>query len=149
MSLIEIPGINNLRVFGKNRYRGGEPTPVGWVWLKEQAHVDRVIKLNDNSEGSDAPASALGMEVIYLPISPFEQLIFRPKYDDVVKAVDAIREGTFVHCKNGWDRSGLIVGCYRVWKENWAKDDAWAEMLLHGFHPELLGLTLFWEFAVH
>ena len=149
MALIEIPDINNFRVFGDREYRGGQPkTPVAWTWLKEQARVTRVIKLNEDSEGSDADGKALGLEIVYLPINLADQIIFHPNYDDVVKAVDLIVPGTLVHCGRGQDRSGLIVGCYRVWKQGWKKEDAYAEMLLHGFHPELLGLMLFWEWAV-
>ena len=64
------------------------------------------------------------------------------------QAVDAIKPGTFIHCTHGHDRTGLVVGCYRVLKQGWTKNDAYAEMLQHGFHPELLGLYLFWDWAI-
>lgn len=49
-----------------------------------------------------------------------------------------------IHCKHGQDRTGLIIGELRISK-GWDKEDAWNEMLDKGFHPILLGLTLyFW-----
>lgn len=147
--MIEINnGIPNFHVVSGRMYRGGQPTDAGWRWLNEQAHVTRVIKLNEESEGSDDAARALGMEVIYLPINLSEQLVFRPRYEDVKAAVDAMQDYSIVHCTHGEDRTGLVVACHRVWKENWPKSLAEAEMKQRGFHAGLLGLELFWEWVV-
>ena len=141
-------GVPNFAVVAEGVLRGGQPTQPGWDWLKSSAKAQRVVKLNTCAEAGDTYAQSLGMELVYKPINLAEQIVFRPDYDDVVAAVDAMQPGTYVHCENGWDRTGLIVGCYRVWKCGWTKDVAYAEMLEHGFHPELLGLYLFWKWAV-
>lgn len=52
---------------------------------------------------------------------------------------------TYVHCERGQDRTGLIVGVYRVKVEHWTKADAYQEMLKHGFHPILRGLCWSWQ----
>jgi tyrosine-protein phosphatase SIW14 len=140
-------GIDRLSLVVTDVMRGGQPTDAGWNWLKNNGFT-RVVKLNTDGEASDVAAEASGMEVIYQPIPLAEQLIFRPSYANVITAVDAIQPHTFIHCEHGEDRTGLIVGCYRVLKQGWKKSDAWAEMIQHGFHPELLGLTLFWEWAI-
>ena len=145
--MINIPGIPNFLVVAPNIFRGGQPTDDGWAFLRK-AGVTRVIKLNLESEGSEDGARKLGMEIIYKPIDLDEQLLFRPKYDDVSVAAHAMVPRTFIHCTHGEDRTGLVVACYRVWVEGWEKKVAEAEMKQHGFHPELLGLELFWEWAI-
>lgn len=128
--------------------RGGQPADdTAWNRLKSSG-ITRIIKLNLESEGSEIGAVKAGLSPLYCPIDLADQIIFRPKYETVMDAVNAIQPGTFIHCEHGQDRTGLVVGCYRVLKQGWTKDDAWAEMMQHGFHPELLGLTLFWEWAI-
>lgn len=140
-------GIAHLATVEGTILRGGQPTDAGWNWLKSQG-IKRVIKLNLEGESTDVAATALGFESVYCPIDLDQQLVFRPRYETVMKAVDAIVPGTFIHCEHGQDRTGLIVGCYRVLKEGWQKEVAWAEMKQNGFHTALLGLTLFWEWAI-
>jgi protein tyrosine/serine phosphatase len=143
-----ILGVPNFREVEYGLYRGGQPDDQGWNGLKALA-VKRVVKLNTEQEGSDVAATALGMEVCYWPIQLMEQLVYLPDKYAVYQAVNAIViPGTFVHCEHGQDRTGLIVGCYRVWSEGWAKDSAFNEMLECGFHKGLLGLDLFWDWRV-
>lgn len=127
--------------------RGGQPTAEGWDWLEKNG-IKRVIKLNLESENSEHPAEGRGFELLSFPINFADQIIFRPDYNTVIEAVEAIQPNTFIHCTHGEDRTGLVVGAYRVLKQEWAKDTAWSEMLQHNFHPELMGLTLFWDWAV-
>lgn len=147
MNISEDIGIPNLAQVEGTILRGGQPTADGFNWLKANG-ITRIVKLNLEAEGSDDQAVALGIEVVYCPIDLDQQLVFRPKLETVNKAVDAIQPGTFIHCRHGEDRTGLIVGCYRVDKQGWNKDAALAEMKQRGFHPELLGLSLFWEWGV-
>lgn len=128
-------------------YRGGQPTDAGWNYLHEIG-ITQVIKLNLEGEGSDVAAEALGMKLTYMPIDLDDQLIFRPREWMVETAVAAIKPGTFVHCEHGQDRTGLVIGCYRVWVQGWTKADAWREMRALGFHEALLGLSLFWAWYV-
>jgi tyrosine-protein phosphatase SIW14 len=146
---IQIPNstTENVRLVKPGVYRGGQPDDAGWNWLKARG-VTRVVKLNLESEGSDVAATALGMQPFYHPIPIVEQLVFRPKYDEVKAAVAAIQPNTYIHCTHGEDRTGLVVACYRVWEDAWPKDAAEEEMEDCGFHWELLGLELFWEWAV-
>ena|SRR6266576_2442637 len=130
-------------------YRGGQPkSPVGWAYL-QSIGVSNVVKLNLESEASDSDARALGMTVSHFPINTLHQMVLKPDRQTVSNAVAAIRPGTYVHCEHGQDRTGLIVGCKRVWQDGWAKTNAWNEMIADGFHPALHGLTEFWKDDVH
>jgi hypothetical protein len=126
-------------------YRGGQPqSQVGWAYLQSLG-VSNVVKLNLESEASDDDARALGMTLNYFPIDALHQRQLKPDRQAVSNAVAAIKPGTYVHCKHGWDRTGLIVGCKRVWRDGWAKTNAWNEMLANGFDSTLHGLTDFWQ----
>ena len=135
--------IPNFATVDTNIYRGGQPDAQGWEYLEELG-VTRVAKLNMDSEAKDET----NLEILKAGIPLDEQLIFMPDKQVVQTAVDFIIPGTFIHCEHGQDRTGLIIGCYRVWTQGWDKEKAWQEMLDRGFHEALLGLTLFWKWAV-
>ena len=89
------------------------------------------------------------MTVNHFPIDKSHQWLLRPNRQTVSNAVAAIRPGTYIHCEHGQDRTGLIVGCRRVWLDGWTKTNAWNEMIAAGFHPALHGLASFWKNDVH
>jgi hypothetical protein len=157
-------GIPNLFVVEQDNLeqvilRGGTPTDDGWVWLKSQGITD-VIKLNTKSESTDAKALQLGMVIHNFPIPWWRQVLLWPSQSDLVSAVALMKLNSFVHCgsdartasadaaedntQGGEDRTGLVVGCFRL-SQGWTKADAYAEMLAHGFHPALQGLVGRWN----
>lgn len=144
-----------------NIYRGAQPvTREDWQHLLDLG-VRHVIKLNTESEGSDAMAMELGMDVTECPISLTQQILTEPDLQRLRAAVDFMQPDTFIHCgsvartqhailiseqkgSGGEDRTGLCVGYYRVLKNGWTKHTAYSEMSGHGFHPILLGLLKAW-----
>ena len=141
--MIITSGIPNLFAVEQDILRGGQPSADGWSYLKSQGITD-VVKLNEESEASDVIAISMGMVVHYFPIPWWRQMIWRPKQSDLVAAVALIKPHTYVHCEHGEDRTGLVVGCFRL-SQGWTKADAYAEMLAHGFHPVLQGLQGRWN----
>jgi len=135
-------GIPNLRLVEPSVYRGGQPDTAGWQWLRE-AGVSNVVKLNTQDEGSDKPAVVLGMRLSYFPVDTLQQLISGPDPTAMSNAVARIGPGTYVHCLHGQDRTGLVIGLYRL-QEGTNAAEAWQEMTNCGFHPALLGLTHYW-----
>jgi hypothetical protein len=94
-------------------------------------------------------ARSIGLIVYHLSVQPVDlgDILKRP---DPGKLAEAIRllehaDGVLIHCKNGWDRTGLLVGMYRVIYDGWTTDKAYEEMRRLGFHPELRGLREAWE----
>lgn len=142
-------GIPNLATVDTGVYRGGQPVrQEGWVYLHDFLKVSNVVKLNLEREASDNAARALGMRVIYLPITTMQQLESGPKVSTVGKAVSwMLQPGTFVHCSHGRDRTGEIVGVYRVWVDHWPKERAYREMKEMGFRP-MPGLYYFWLYQI-
>lgn len=130
-------------------FRSAQPTtPEAWAYIKSRG-VRTIVKLNDDSEGSDAGAEALGLEVVRVSIPPKGDLVGvfeRPDPSKLVVAIAALERGeVLVHCTHGQDRTGLVVGLYRVLHDHRKKSEAYREMRAHGFHPELLGLLDTWE----
>lgn len=136
-------GIPNLFAVEQNILRGGQPSSAGWDYLKAQGIVT-VIKLNTEEEGSDNYAASIGLAVHKFPIPWWRQVIWRPAQADLVAAVKLMRPNSYTHCEHGCDRTGLIVGCFRL-SQGWTKEDAYAEMLAHYFHPVLQGLQGRWN----
>ena len=51
----------------------------------------------------------------------------------------------YVHCFHGQDRTGMVVGMFRVLHDHYAKKEAYAERRRNGFHPLLRGLFKMWK----
>lgn len=133
----------NLREVEPGVYRGGQPTAAGWTWLA--AHGVRVsVKLNYEPEG--APPG-IRVVVASMPPETLRDMEARPKDATVKLALDTMLAGggIYVHCDHGQDRTGLLVGLYRVAHDHWTRSAAWREMLRDGYHVELLGLDDVWE----
>ncbi len=145
-----VHGVPNLHQIGPGVWRSGQPrTPEAWAYL-QSIGIKRVVKLNFRDEGSDEEATRLGIQVFYLPIQPHGDLasVFElPDADYIQQAllVMSYENGVLVHCTHGEDRTGLVVGLYRVNIQNLNRSDAWLEMIKNHFHPELVGLMRFWE----
>lgn len=149
-------GVPNLVKVDSGLWRSGQPTTAQqWQTLKSLG-ITRVVKLNFESEGSDDGAIAVGMTVDVLSIQPEgDQDIFdniantfvQPDPARLVEIETAIElgGGVLVHCTHGQDRTGLVIGRYRVLHDGWSKDAAYTEMLANNFHSLLHGLHESWE----
>lgn len=138
-------GVPNLSEVSPGVWRGGQPTAAGWAHLKSIG-VKNVIKLNPESEASDNEARALGMDVLYRPVSFAQQVgLSEIPADYFSEAVSVVQPGTYIHCYHGQDRTGLFVAIYRLRRDGWTKYFAQSEMDRMGFHSELLGLNQFWR----
>jgi tyrosine-protein phosphatase SIW14 len=137
------PDIPNYTVVVPGIFRGGQPTEAGWAKLRKDG-VTNVVKLNMVDEGSDNGAVHEGMMVHYFPLSFVAQTFGPVPQDKLTDALTNIVPGTYVHCLHGQDRTGLVIGLFRV-RSGWTKAQAEKEMLARGFHRELHGLWDYWE----
>ncbi len=119
-------------------FRGGRPTFEDLQYLKSQG-----IKTIINIEGDERAiakektyTSKLGLKLILSPMSATEY-----PSDDQLEYLESLLTNEnnfpiFIHCKHGQDRTGLIVGLYRVHIQKWSPAEGYKEMLKNGFHPE-------------
>ena len=135
--------IPNLQQVEPGIFRSGQPTtPAQWVYVRDTLHATNIIKLNTVEEGADNVPS--GMHVYSFPITTMQQMVEGPNPTDMKMALALVGPGTLIHCEHGQDRTGLLVGLYRL-QEGWGKDAAFLEMKTNKFHTVLHGLNEFWE----
>ncbi len=152
-------GTPNLVQVAPGLWRMGQPpTAKAWRELRTRiapAAIDvAVIKLNDESEGTDYPAEDFGWKVARLPIPPEDgkpwSVLARPDrktVEQIVQLVSDFRSLGFVvvwHCSHGRDRTGLISALVGMRLLGWSKDRAWQDMQSHGFRWELPALDSYW-----
>lgn len=150
--------VPELRRVNPRVMRSGQPSPSSWSRLSDLGVTD-VIKLNFDDEGLDTGAPSAGIAVHHVPLQPstrlgiglVEDVFAEPDQSTLEeirhilsRMIDSPTRTWLVHCTNGQDRTGLVVGMIRVAVDGWGKRRAWQEMLDLGYHPELLGLDHAW-----
>ncbi|HEY9870845.1 MAG TPA: tyrosine-protein phosphatase [Candidatus Obscuribacterales bacterium] len=127
-------------------YRGGEPTSAGLNKLKQMG-VTTIIDLRGHPGQVKAEAEEarrLGLKSINLPMSA------QPPTDDQVKTLletlktakeDPAKGKVFVHCAHGSDRTGCMIGIWRVVNDGWTYDQAFGEMRKYYFNPKFTRLS--------
>ena len=125
-----------------NILRGGRPTYAGLSSLKSQG-VKTIIDLEDDYRATRterANAARLGLRWINSPMNAGQV-----PPNDQIDRIEAMLEDAslfpiFIHCKHGQDRTGLIIGIYRVETDHVSPSQAYQEMLQVGFHQEYTAL---------
>jgi protein tyrosine/serine phosphatase len=141
MTKHEIP---NFQIVDKGIARGGQPNSYGWLWLYTHGYTN-IIKLNTDKEGNEYNATTFkGVKVHHYPIDMIHQLVLWVDKKELQKIVSKIKPGTFIYCTHGQDRTGLVVGCYRL-KQGYTKEQAFKEMKALGFHQSLQSLLGRWN----
>jgi tyrosine-protein phosphatase SIW14 len=123
--------------FGKvvnNIYRGAAPTKDGLKKLKEMG-VKTVIDLRIEKKGQkeeELAVKQLGLNRIRIPMG--REAPTKAQIATFMKAMEnAGNSPVFVHCQHGADRTGAMIGIYRVTKQGWTFDQTWKEMRKYGF----------------
>ena len=124
-------------------FRGQQPTDKGLAELKAMG-VKTVVYLHFNKKQAaheKAVVESQGMRFVHIPMS----WITPPKpaqIDQWLKLTsDPANQPVFVHCQHGKDRTGAMVGIYRLANDGWSFDQAYKEMKEKGFRSILVGLT--------
>src|SRR5262245_44963957 len=108
-------------------YRGGQPDKTGFEFLKSQG-IKTIINLRQEND-EEPIVKKLGMNYVRIPMSiSVVSTIPEPaikKYFEVLNNPD--NYPIFIHCKRGADRTGALVGFYRVVAQGWDGDKAYDE----------------------
>lgn len=120
--------------------RGARPDDLDFENLKALG-VKNVLNL-ESSDDSIEPTEELGFNVMRVPLPP---LLAKPDKGALAEIVEILQDPKsyplFIHCKQGRDRTGLVVALYRVIVENASPEAAYRDMLQNGFHEKTqLGL---------
>lgn len=133
-------------LFEAGIYRGPSPGPAGLEELKS-AGVKTIINL-DNRPGAlkqeQEYAKKIGVDYISIPLSIFS-VPSRSKIKKILDLlVDPSRRPVYLHCQFGRDRTGLVLGLYRVKYDNWTPGAAYEEMLHYGYRAATLTLSYYY-----
>lgn len=129
-------------------YRGGRPDRGDLSELERYYRVRTVLNLEDKDGVVDEEerwADKLDLKFINIEMDSSDW----PDDDEIDAALAAMsnprNHPIFVHCKHGRDRTGLVIGLYRVEVQGWSPERAYREMLDHGFRTYLKNLRKYFE----
>jgi len=127
-------------------YRGGEPTETGLEQVKKMG-VATIIDLRGagpDTKIEKEQAEKLGMHYANLPMD--SRAPSNEQVDQFLHAVEKAKaanadKAVFVHCQHGSDRTGCMVGVWRVTHDGWSYDKAYEEMRKYYFGPKFVNLS--------
>ena len=132
-------------------YRGSTPETAEDFDRLKRMGIKTVLNLrrfDRNAIAREGHAlAARGIRYVHVPIRYF------PRGDNSIDhAVNLLNDTTlhpvYVHCKHGRDRSGTVVGLYKVRHHGWSADAAYRDMRQYGFNERLGGLRrYYWSAA--
>lgn len=129
------PGVPNFHKVNEGLYRGGQPSHEGFNSL-EKLGIRTVIDLRipDSAANREKQmVESLGMHYVHIPLHGGEVPI-RSDIDQVFSILlDAAQWPVFVHCREGKDRTGMIIACYRISHDGWTNMRALAEAKSYAF----------------
>jgi protein tyrosine/serine phosphatase len=134
-------GIVNFGKVNDSLYRGAQPDALGIRNLKKLG-VRTILNLrmtNDVWEAEAAEASANGLIYTNVPMKGFG----RPTPEQVAKAlaiIETLPSPVFVHCQHGCDRTGTIIACYRIRRDQWSSELALQEAKHYGISKFAWGM---------
>lgn len=122
-------------------YRGGEPTAEGLKQLAKMG-VKTIIDLRNPGEKKIPEqdlALKLSLNYISIPMGP--QAPTETQVKTFVTAVEAAKNNpkqgsVFLHCAHGSDRTGCLIGIWRVTHDNYSYEEAYKEMRQYYFGPK-------------
>ncbi|MBY0549146.1 MAG: tyrosine-protein phosphatase [Candidatus Obscuribacterales bacterium] len=141
--IVDLPNFHQVHPF---LYRGGEPTPEGVNQLNNMG-VKTIFDLRNPGEkkwDEESAARKLGIKYIAMPMNSAAPTSKQVK--TMMRAIESAKKApadgsVFVHCAHGSDRTGCMMGIWRVTEEKWNYDAAYKEMRKYWFTPKFTNLS--------
>jgi tyrosine-protein phosphatase SIW14 len=133
MAADTVPGVPNFHQVDDHLYRGAQPTPEGFGNLAKLG-IRTVVDLRepgDRERTEEQTVTADGMHYIHIAMNGYHA----PSNDQITQLLGILSHDSgpvFIHCKRGADRTGTVVACYRIARENWPNEKALAEAKQYG-----------------
>jgi len=140
----QAPGVPNFHQVNEHVFRGAQPAGEGWNSLAKLG-VKVVIDLRQDKEGGEhlisAEAKAVeaaGMRYVNVPLKG----VVAPSDDQIVRILTILygSDPVFVHCRQGKDRTGVAIACYRIAHDGWDRQKALDEAKAIGMHWQEVGM---------
>jgi protein tyrosine/serine phosphatase len=139
--------LGNYHVVDAEVSRSAQPQPADFPFVL--ANFKSTLDLQDEDEDIVEQNELTPLKVLAGNISDLEiyarGLFTLARMMNIIEAAKLAPKPMLVHCKNGWDRTGLFVAFWRVLVDGWTCDAAWAEAKEYGYHWFNFGLTKVWK----
>lgn len=142
----QVAGITNFDRVNLKLYRGAQPDEVGLESLRLLG-IKTIVDLRLPGEvwlGEATHARIHGMQYTNIPMSGID----RPTDEQVAAALAVIENApspVFIHCRHGADRTGTIVACYRIKRDDWSSQAALLEAKNHAMYQGGVGMIRYIE----
>lgn len=138
-------GLPNFGVVSEQLYRGAQPEDRGFAELA-QLGIAIVVNFRHEREAiarERTLVEGLGMQYVSIPWRGHDD----PNIAQVAQFLRLLRDNpqrkVFVHCRRGAERTGVMVACYRISRQQWTPEQALAEMEAFGFRRRFGNLSRF------
>jgi len=136
--------VGNFQVVSNGLWRGALPSHKAIAQLAKSG-VKTIVDLRYTSGSQQKEAEVAkqyGVNYVNIPLG-FEH----PSLGAVAKFLAIVskpaNQPVFVHCRQGADRTGTLVGVFRILHDHWSFKEAYQEMRTHHFKPFLAGMKSF------
>ncbi|MHB0935942.1 MAG: fused DSP-PTPase phosphatase/NAD kinase-like protein [Armatimonadota bacterium] len=121
-------------------YRGGAPTYWGMKKLKALGITTIIdLRIEKKNREEKKVAEELGFTWVHIPLGREAPTVKQVK--TFLELLDkAEEEPVYVHCQHGADRTGAMIGIYRMRVQGWDFEKTWKEMRKYGFKTFLTEL---------
>jgi protein tyrosine phosphatase (PTP) superfamily phosphohydrolase (DUF442 family) len=134
--------IPNVRMTNSHIVRGAQPTAETLALMKKGG-VTTIINLRNEEvlvRQEEMVAKGVGLKFVSIPMNIFDEPS-KLQINKFLTAVDTAPGKVYVHCLHGEDRTGTMIGIYRIAKDGWDGTRAYNEMVSYGFKPFLGNLS--------
>jgi len=127
-------------VVEKQIYRGAAPTQAGLKKLQEiGVHTIIDLRIEKINREEKKVAEGMGFTWVHMPLGREAPTV--KQVETFLALMDkAEKEPVYVHCQYGADRTGAMIGIYRMRVQEWDFEKTWKEMRQFGFKPYLTEL---------
>jgi tyrosine-protein phosphatase SIW14 len=139
--------IDNFAQVSPNIWRGAAPSDISLEDLAKHG-VKTIVDLRMDGDGCEHEhvyVHRLGVQYVHIPMK-----LQSPSSEQIVQFLNVVNNRNnlpvFIHCRQGADRTGVLVGIYRILVQGWSFDKVYEEMRDHHFKPFLVGMkrTVAW-----
>lgn len=125
-------GVPNLLQVDADVYRSGHPNAAGYdqyanLGIKSVVSLEEYHAADGASDAERRLAETHGMAFAWVPMSGSA----KPELAQIEAAlaqIEGLPKPVLVHCRYGHDRTGIVVGAYRITHDGWTADAAIKEM---------------------
>ena len=138
--------IDRFNIVETGFYRGARPETENQMKTLKAYRIKTILDVSDNDEAFEiekARAKKLGMKIIRVAMDGWNAPTDAQTAEVQALLNDKSLRPIYIHCKHGRERTGVMVGLYRVYTNDWKPEKAYKEMKDMGFR------TLAWNFRIY